>query len=306
MPKFTLDYEGGISKANYDDLVADEQLTINDYYWNLGLSYASSDKLKIRVNAINTGPQFRSPAAQTVRLGYSSSSNVFPTIGNDLAIRKMGLLDYLYNDVMYNRTFDDRLDVYNPAFSNVLPYGLATPNRKGFSLSLEEYKIEDKLELSSDVHLVSEIVGSGTTNLKSFFKATAKANYHYKKWSVNAGLSHESTTRDGDSFEAIDLSTMLFDFGLDFNISENIALLFGSKYHTANGNELVAVYDNYNNPLLFEPVSFNDNKQMLNSLGFMVEFNERSTLTASASTFSQVDERDYKLNQFQILYRLNF
>jgi hypothetical protein len=207
---------------------------------------------------------------------------------------------------MYNRTFDDRLDVYNPAFSNVLPYGLATPNRKGFSLSLEEYKIEDKLELSSDVHLVSEIVGSGTTNLKSFFKATAKANYHYKKWSVNAGLSHESTTRDGDSFEAIDLSTMLFDFGLDFNISENIALLFGSKYHTANGNELVAVYDNYNNPLLFEPVSFNDNKQMLNSLGFMVEFNERSTLTASASTFSQVDERDYKLNQFQILYRLNF
>jgi hypothetical protein len=306
IPKFTLDYEGGISKANYDDLVADEQLTINDYYWNLGLSYASSDKLKIRVNAINTGPQFRSPAAQTVRLGYSSSSNVFPTIGNDLAIRKMGLLDYLYNDVMYNRTFDDRLDVYNPAFSNVLPYGLATPNRKGFSLSLEEYKIEDKLELSSDVHLVSEIVGSGTTNLKSFFKATAKANYHYKKWSVNAGLSHESTTRDGDSFEAIDLSTMLFDFGLDFNISENIALLFGSKYHTANGNELVAVYDNYNNPLLFEPVSFNDNKQMLNSLGFMVEFNERSTLTASASTFSQVDERDYKLNQFQILYRLNF
>ena len=109
-----------------------------------------------------------------------------------------------------------------------------------------------------------------------------------------------------DSFEAIDLSTMLFDFGLDFNISENIALLFGSKYHTANGNELVAVYDNYNNPLLFEPVSFNDDKQMLNSLGFMVEFNERSTLTASASTFSQVDERDYKLNQFQILYRLNF
>lgn len=306
MPKFTLDYEGGISKSNYDDLVADEQITINDYYWNLGLSYASSDKLKIRVNAINTGPQFRSPAAQTVRLGYSSSSNIFPTIGNDLAIRKMGLLDYLYNDVKYNRTFDDRLDVYNPAFSNVLPYGLATPNRKGFSLSLEEYKIADKLELSSDVHMASEIVGTGTTNLKSFFKATAKANYHYKKWSVDAGLSHENTTRDGDSFEAIDLSTMLFDFGLDFNISENIALLFGSKYHTANGNELVAVYDNYNNPLLFEPVSFNDNKQMLNSLGFMVQFNERSTLTASASIFSKVDERDYTLNQFQILYRLNF
>lgn len=305
-PDFTLDYEGGISKANYDNLFLDEQTTIKDYYWNLGLTYKPSDDLKVRVNAINTGPQFRSPAAQTVRLVYSSSSNVFPTIGNELSVRKMGLLDYLYNDVMYNRTFNDNLDEYNPAFSNAMPYGLATPNRKGFSLSLDEYTIKDNLELSSDIHLVSEIIGTGTSNLKSFFKAVAKANYHYKKWSVNAGIAHENTTRDGESFEKVDLTTMLIDFGLDFNVTDKIVVLLGSKYHTANGNELVAVYDNYNNPLIFDPVTFNDNKQSLHSLGMMVKFSERSTLTASASTFSQVDERDYSMNQFQILYRLNF
>lgn len=306
VPDFTLDYEGGISKANYDNLFLDEQTTIKDYYWNLGLTYKPSDDLKVRVNAINTGPQFRSPAAQTVRLVYSSSSNVFPTIGNELSVRKMGLLDYLYNDVMYNRTFNDNLDEYNPAFSNAMPYGLATPNRKGFSLSLDEYTIKDNLELSSDIHLVSEIIGTGTSNLKSFFKAVAKANYHYKKWSVNAGLTHENTTRDGESFEKVDLTTMLIDFGLDFDVTDKIVVLLGSKYHTANGNELVAVYDNYNNPLIFDPVTFNDNKQSLHSLGMMVKFSERSTLTASASTFSQVDERDYSMNQFQILYRLNF
>jgi hypothetical protein len=45
---------------------------------------------------------------------------------------------------------------------------------------------------------------------------------------------------------------------------------------------------------------------MLNSIGLMVNFNERSTLTASASSFVQQAEQEYKINQFQLLYRLNF
>tara|TARA_B100001059_G_C17837771_1_gene589480 strand:- start:5129 stop:6799 length:1671 start_codon:yes stop_codon:yes gene_type:complete len=306
LPKFSLHYEGGTSKANYEDLTEDETLTIQDYFWNLGLSFAPSESIKLSVNGINTGPQFRSPSAQNVRLGYSSSSNVFPTLGNNLAVRNMGLLDYLYNDVLYYNTFDNQLDAYNPAFSNVMPYGLATPNRKGFSVSLDEFTIKEQLNLSSDLYIMSEIIGSGTSALKSFMKFVAKADYDYKKWSVNAGLSYESTSRDGQAYEAIELTSMLFDFGLDFDLSENISLLWGTKYHTADGNELLAVYDSYNDPLYFEPTSYSDNHQMLNSIGLMVNFNERSTLTASASSFVQQAEQEYKINQFQLLYRLNF
>jgi hypothetical protein len=306
LPKFSLHYEGGTSKANYEDLTEDETLTIQDYFWNLGLSFAPSESIKLSVNGINTGPQFRSPSAQNVRLGYSSSSNVFPTLGNNLAVRNMGLLDYLYNDVLYYNTFDNQLDAYNPAFSNVMPYGLATPNRKGFSVSLDEFTIKEQLNLSSDLYIMSEIIGSGTSALKSFMKFVAKADYDYRKWSVNAGLSYESTSRDGQAYEAIELTSMLFDFGLDFDLSENISLLWGTKYHTADGNELLAVYDSYNDPLYFEPTSYSDNHQMLNSIGLMVNFNERSTLTASASSFVQQAEQEYKINQFQLLYRLNF
>lgn len=306
LPKFSLHYEGGTSKANYEDLTEDETLTIQDYFWNLGLSFAPSESIKLSVNGINTGPQFRSPSAQNVRLGYSSSSNVFPTLGNNLAVRNMGLLDYLYNDVLYYNTFDNQLDAYNPAFSNVMPYGLATPNRKGFSVSLDEFTIKEQLNLSSDLYIMSEIIGSGTSALKSFMKFVAKADYDYKKWSVNAGLSYESTSRDGQAYEAIELTSMLFDFGLDFDLSENISLLWGTKYHTADGNELLAVYDSYNDPLYFEPTSYSENHQMLNSIGLMVNFNERSTLTASASSFVQQAEQEYKINQFQLLYRLNF
>jgi hypothetical protein len=99
---------------------------------------------------------------------------------------------------------------------------------------------------------------------------------------------------------------MLLDFGLDFELSDNISLLWGTKYHTADGNELVAVYDSYNNPLYFNSISYDDNKQMLNSVGLRVNFNERSKLTASFSSFVQEAEQEYQINQFQLLYRLNF
>ena len=74
----------------------------------------------------------------------------------------------------------------------------------------------------------------------------------------------------------------------------------------ADGNELLAVYDSYNNPLYFDPTSYDDQKQMLNSIGLMVNFSELSKLTASLSSFSQKAEQEYNFNQLQLLYRLNF
>ena len=306
LPKFSLNYEGGTSKANYENLIEEEKVTIQDYFWNLGLIYSPTNKLRLSVNGINTGPQFRSPAAQNVRLGYSSSSNVFPTIGNNLAVRNMGLIDYLYNDVFYYKTFDSQLDLYNPAFSNALPYGLATPNRKGFSVSLDKFTLKEQLNLSSEIHMMSEIIGAGTTQLKSFMKFVAKANYDYKKWSAHAGLAYETTSRDGQAYEKIELTSMLLDFGFDFDLTDQLSILFGTKYHMADGNELLAVYDSYNNPLYFGPINYNDQKQMLNSIGLMVNFSERSKLTASLSSFMQKTEQEYTFNQFQLLYRLNF
>ena len=306
LPKFSLNYEGGTSKANYENLIEDETVTIQDYFLNLGLIYSPTNKFRLSVKGINTGPQFRSPAAQNVRLGYSSSSNVFPTIGNNLAVRNMGLMDYLYNDVFYYKTFDSQLDLYNPAFSNAMPYGLATPNRKGFSVSLDQLVIKEQFNLSSEIHIMSEIIGTGTTQLKSFMKFVTKANYNYKKWSAKAGLAYESTSRDGQPYEKIELSSMLFDFGLDFDLTDQLSILFGTKYHMADGNELLAVYDSYNNPLYFDPISYDNQKQMLNSIGLMVNFSERSKLTASLSSFSQKAEQEYTFNQLQLLYRLNF
>ena len=50
-------------------------------------------------------------------------------------------------------------------------------------------------------------------------KFLAKANYDYKKWSANLGLAYESTSRDGQVYEKIELSSILFDFGVDFDLT---------------------------------------------------------------------------------------
>ena len=108
------------------------------------------------------------------------------------------------------------------------------------------------------------------------------------------GNTNEIRIEGADIESATDAAKKILTVGQDGQI------------HTADGNELLAVYDSYNDPLYFEPTSYSDNHQMLNSIGLMVNFNERSTLTASASSFVQQAEQEYKINQFQLLYRLNF
>ena len=66
------------------------------------------------------------------------------------------------------------------------------------------------------------------TELKDFLLAEASINLKYKKFEITTGLKSEQTSRDGEAYETIDLKSMLFDFGLDFHLSENIHS--GEKY----------------------------------------------------------------------------
>ena len=97
-----------------------------------------------------------------------TQSGVFNLIGNDQTQRPMGILDYLYNDVNYFNQFDESLDAYNPIFNNVMPYGQATPNRKGLSLQLMKKQLLEGLTLNLNGQMYSEIIGVGTEELKNF------------------------------------------------------------------------------------------------------------------------------------------
>ncbi len=304
-PKFSLVMESGFSSEIFEDVVNVSEDNKRDGFYNAGLKYNDDGKYTVQISSIYTGPYFRSAGAQNTRLDYQSFSQVFPVVSNN-QIRQMGLLDYLYNDVLYNKKFDNAFDMYNPAFSNVLPYGSATPNRSGLSAQLSNYQINNIIYLDLGAYMLSEVVGSGTTELKDFLLAEASINLKYKKFEITTGLKSEQTSRDGEAYETIDLKSMLFDFGLDFHLSENITLLYGGKMHLVDGNELLPSYDSKNYIQEFEPITFDNEVQKLHALGVQISFSEKSTLTVSASSFTPSEEVEYKMNQFNVLYKLNF
>ena len=301
----TLNIETGTSTEKFDNVLEEVIFKKQDYFWNLSLDYHKSNSKEFNFSAIYTGPFFRSLGAQNVRLDYQSNSGIFPVITNDQIQREMGLIDYLYNDVLYRKTFDNTLDMYNPSFSNVLPYGLATSNRQGISAGTNYSLMKNAINLKADIFALQEVIGSGTLELKKFLKASLKADVVYKNWELKSGFTFEKTLRNGQSFEQVDLTSLLLDFGLDYKLDENIYLLYGVKYHMSDGNDLLPVYDSQNQIIYFNDYTIQNQTQYLNAIGVKVAFNKNSTLTLSYNSFVQSREVDYRFNQFHVLYRLN-
>ena len=63
-----------------------------------------------------------------------------------------------------------------------------------------------------------------------------------------------------------------------------------------NDQNQISYFDNY---------EVDGQSQTLNAVGINVDFSEKSKLTISYNSFVQYFETKYKLNQFQLLYRLN-
>ena len=81
---------------------------------------------------------------------------------------------------IYNQEMTTTLSGFNPAYSNVLPYGDATPNRSGVFASGRYVSPTKNIVANINAGLYSEVIGQGTENLRSFsnFKADLKFNFH--------------------------------------------------------------------------------------------------------------------------------
>ena len=217
-----------------------------------------------------------------------SQSGVFNVIGNEQSQRPIGLLDYLYNDINYYNQFNEDLDAYNPLFNNTMPYGHATPNRKGLKFQLDKNEILDGLNLRLSAEMYSEIIGTGTEELKTFTVYQSTLNYNYNRFNLKFGVKHENTNRDGAIFEKIDLWSRQIDGGLDIELMDNLEFVTGIKRQEASGNEFLVDNDALNNPFIMIPTSYNQQHVEgtasravagFMSLRFSNEFSSRSLRT---------------------------
>lgn len=292
---------------------------IDDSFAEIGASLTvKSANLKVNVSFRDVGPDFFSVAAQSKRVDFGREKRYFNRIGNDRAVRTTSLFDLSRDPQLY--TFQlalDRLSDYDLRLSNALPYGKATPNRRGINAGVQYSDSAEIFTLGLDAAFLSEIRGQGTNELKDFSLIQAKANVNLHKlitWKnqfiFTLGLQLEQTTRGGEAVEQVDLSSTLIEAGLQLEVFDGFDILLGSKLLTSEGSDYVPVYDRFNTVLDFPGRSVIDDNETLLAGGVRYRFKEGIYLTTQIQNFafSRATDaaNDYSLSQFFLLYTMNF
>jgi len=247
---------GRSSLGNNDSLNLYE---IDDTFIDVGAKFIYKPaKLTFYTAFVDVGPDFFSMAAQSRRLNLRAEKSYYDRIGVDAAFRAPSIFDLTRDRALYTFELSDRLMPYDPRFSNTLPYGTATPNRRGFRFGLEHGGEKDKIEARLDAALMKEIRGQGTFELKQFtlVRAAANINIHQfisweNKLRLTLGYQYENTTRNGLEVEQVDLQSNLIDLGFEIELFRNFELIAGAKLLQAKGKEYLPRIDRFNEVIDF-------------------------------------------------------
>jgi hypothetical protein len=206
---------------------------------------------------------------------------------------------------------------YDPRFSNTLPYGTATPNRRGVRLGLEYGGATDIIEARLDAAIMSEIRGQGTFELKNFTLIRAAANFNmhdYIDWErklrLTLGYQFENTTRGGVEIEQVDLQSNLIDLGLEAELFKDFEIIFGAKILQAEGRDYVPRIDRFNEVADFPGAFVADDNETLLAAGMRYNFKEGIYLTIQYHSFQSRkgsnNPNDFNLNQIFAIYNMYF
>ena len=221
-------------------LKVNNEFSKKDSSWQITLGYRYVD------------PNFRSAGAQTRRLSFDEENfpTIYPYYTNSQVDRPISIFDLLADENIYNQELQGNLMLFNPVYSNVLPYGDATPNRHGFYLQSEvNYKvIKGKLNTG----FFQEIIGQGTPTKRDFTMLKTAMNIKInelvklkKEVSISLASENEFTNRKTDTLSQIRLySHQLTIFG-NLEIVDKLFLQGSFKQFYAKGNEFLTQRNNY-------------------------------------------------------------
>jgi hypothetical protein len=290
----------------------------DDTFLDVGVALdLKPQNLRLSASFVDVGPDFFSMGAQSKRVDFEREKTYYNRVGKDDAVRMPTLFDLSRDRALYNFQLSDQLMAYDPRYSNAQPYGMATPNRRGLRLGVDFQPEDGWLDLDIDGALLSEIRGQGTFELKQFTLIRTSADLHVHKladWdktcTVTLGHQFEQTSRDGVEVEQVDLQSNLLEAGLEAELFKNLDLLLGLKMLNAVGNDYVPILSGFNEVQDFpEPLVVDDTETMLGA-GLRYRFKEGIYVTAQYQQFdlSRANDpgNDYQLNQFFVLYQMNF
>ncbi|MFM7024321.1 MAG: hypothetical protein ACKOXB_15220 [Flavobacteriales bacterium] len=315
--KLKLMAEGGFSQYSFKGYNVDTKMGA---FFDAGLQL----KLKnantiISANYSYVDPNFFSSAAQSKRVNYTNTPTTFSNYGNDvtnLISRGISIFDLVRDPALYNAGIVTTLMAYNPIYGNAQPYGKATPNRTGANINLQCSDSLQRIIADVDAAFLSEVVGEGSAQLRSFIVVKGGVDFHINKflgWKkrliVNTGYKFESTNRGGDTTTYVSLMNNMVDLGLEVETFKKLSLLAGYKMLLAQGNESMAVRNKFNDITTFNPINV-DLKQSLIAVGLKYRFSEKTYLTLQDHIFNYTDNKTaantYSINQVVVMFSMTY
>ncbi|OZC03555.1 hypothetical protein BSZ36_11525 [Rubricoccus marinus] len=299
----------------------------SDSFFEVGLAADFGARgLDVSAMFVDVGPDFYSTAAQSKRVDYTEDRASFDRVGRDREQRRISLFDLTRDPGIYTFRVANALMGYDPRYSNVQPYGKATPNRRGFRFNAayaptapgEDVNTGfDDFELGLDVALLREIRGQGTELLKDFVLIRGTAELPLSRFvplplpvGVTLGAQFEDTSRGGDEIEQVDLTSTLIEAGLSAEVYDRLDLLFGTKYRTSSGRDYVPLIENFNDVRDFPAPFVTDDHETLLGGGIRYRFKDDVYLTVQYQSFSYgkdaEPENDYRIGQVFALYSMTF
>ncbi|MEM6270571.1 MAG: hypothetical protein AAF998_14115 [Bacteroidota bacterium] len=313
-----LSAEAGVSSAryiNYTDPRAPEAQ--NEWFYDAGIT-TGLKKLGITAKLAykDVGADFLSPGAQTKRIDYSRFPGLYQQFTNAGIGRPVSYADFISGNTENSFRISEQLLPYFSAYANTNPYGLATPNRRGIYLDAER---TDSTKFRSSFLRVAALTqsrGTGTDELKNFLLVEAGTDLYLndfwggeKDLKLDLGLRFENTSRGGEVFETIDLTSTFIDAGLSWEFVPRLDALAGAKVWSVSGNSFVNARNRFNLIENFETVNYDFTENAL-AAGLRYRFKGDNTLSAQyqRSSIAHADEAlaDYAISQMTILFSLNF
>lgn len=318
--KIGLNLVGETGKSLLRTRVGDEtgEVDKDDSFLDIGLSFTHKPtNLKVSASFIDIGPDFFSVAAQSKRVDLNREKAYFDRVTNDRLQRMPSLFDLGHDRALYTFQLSDQLMPYDPRFSNVLPYGQATPNRRGTKIGLEYGDDNNVIDAGLTAAILTEIRGQGTNELKDFtqLRATADFNIHNlvgweKTLRLTAGWQFENTTRGGVEVEQIDFQSNMIELGLEAELFTRFDVLLGTKLLNANGNEYIPLISEFNTVDDFPGRYEVDGSETWLAAGLRYRFKEGIFLSLQYERFGLTDDlltaNDYNIEQFFVLYSMQF
>ena len=225
-------------------------------------------------------PNFRSAGAQTRRLDYAAgnSNSIYPIYTNMSLIRPPSVFDLVTDEQLYNQDLSSTLMVFNPIYSNILPYGDATPNRTGIYLKAK-INNKNKVFISKiNAGFFKEVVGQGASEKRNFglLKGAFKINFHkWMKWEKELSLASSSeselTRRGGEDISSVNLFSHQMNVFVNAELIKKFFIQTSYKHFSADGNEFLTQRDNYGNITYFTSTQIDQKDHML-SCGMLYKF----------------------------------